>query len=76
MLREDIVIQEDQNKELFEKNAYLEQEKKRLNSGIEAIEGLARSELGLIKPGEIFYQFKKNNEIREINTQKDERLNE
>ena len=76
MLREDIVIQEDQNKELFEKNAYLEKEKKRLNSGIEAIEGLARSELGLIKPGEIFYQFKKNNEIREINTQKDERLNE
>ena len=76
MIKEDIVIQEDQNKELFKKNAYLEQEKKRLNSGIEAIEGLARSELGLIKPGEIFYQFKKNNEIREINTQKDERLNE
>ena len=76
MLREDIVIQEDQNEELFKKNAYLEKEKKRLNSGIEAIEGLARSELGLIKPGEIFYQFKKNNEIREINTQKDERLNE
>tara|TARA_B100000953_G_scaffold283500_1_gene262500 strand:- start:403 stop:768 length:366 start_codon:yes stop_codon:yes gene_type:complete len=76
MIKEDIVIQEDQNKELFEKNVYLEQEKKRLNSGIEAIEGLARSELGLIKPGEVFYQFKKDNEIRKINTLKEERLDE
>ena len=62
--------------ELLLATEYLEKEKKRLNSGIEAIEGLARSELGLIKPGEIFYQFKKNNGIRKTNTQKEERLNE
>ena len=40
------------------KNLLLEQEKNRLSSGREAIEGLARSELGLIKPGETFYKFK------------------
>jgi cell division protein FtsB len=35
----------------------LEEEKIKLNSGRETIEGLARSELGLIKPGEKFYIF-------------------
>ena len=35
----------------------VKEEKIKLSSGREAIEGLARSELGLIKPGERFYIF-------------------
>ena len=35
----------------------LDAEKIKLSSGRDAIEGLARSELGLIKPGESFYIF-------------------
>ena len=43
--------------ELEENNLLLEQEKNQLRSERNAIEGLARSELGLIKPGETFYKF-------------------
>ena len=53
--------------ELEENNLLLEQEKNQLRSERNAIEGLARSELGLIKPGETFYKFQseltKNKEI-------------
>ena len=43
--------------ELEESNLLLEEEKNQLRSERNAIEGLARSELGLIKPGETFYKF-------------------
>ena len=43
--------------ELEESNLLLEGEKNQLRSERNAIEGLARSELGLIKPGETFYKF-------------------
>ena len=39
-------------------NEELIREKKKLNSGQEALEGVARLELGMIKPGEQFYVFK------------------
>ena len=39
-------------------NEELINEKKKLNSGKEALEGAARQELGMIKPGEKFYVFK------------------
>ena len=42
--------------ELEESNLLLEEEKNQLRSERNAIEGLARSELGLIKPGETFYK--------------------
>lgn len=42
---------------LENENKLLEEEKIKLSSGRETIEGLARSELGLIKPGEKFYIF-------------------
>ena len=58
MLKEDISEKKEENKKLSKINSKLEEEKKKLNSGREAIEGLARSELGLIKPGETFYSFK------------------
>jgi len=43
--------------ELERSNFLLEQKKEQLRSERNAIEGLARSELGLIKPGETFYNF-------------------
>lgn len=41
---------------LRERNAALEAEVKDLKSGLSALEEKARSELGMIKQGEIFYQ--------------------
>ena len=43
--------------ELEERNLLLKEEKNQLRSERNAIEGLSRSELGLIKPGETFYKF-------------------
>ena len=43
--------------QLEESNLLLEEEKNQLRSERNAIEGLARSELGLINPGETFYKF-------------------
>ena len=43
--------------ELEESNLLLKEEKNQLRSERNAIEGLARSELGLIKPGETYYKF-------------------
>ena len=43
--------------QLEESNLLLEEEKNQLRSERNAIEGLARSELGLIKPGETYYKF-------------------
>ena len=47
-----------ENEELLLENKLLEEERDKLSSGREALEGVARSELGLIKPGETFYVFK------------------
>ena len=58
------------NQLLKEKNLELEQEKNKFSSSRSAIEGLARSELGLIKPGETFYKFKIK---KENNSLEDER---
>ena len=41
-----------------EKNLGLTLEKEKLSSGKQAIEGVARMELGMIKPSEKFYVFK------------------
>ena len=57
-LKKDIAEKEESNRELAKKNTDLKEEKNKLTSGKSAIEGLARSELGLIKPGETFYKFK------------------
>ena len=51
--------------ELERKNMLLEEEKRRLSSSRNAIEGLARQDLGLIKPGETFYKFKKQTTSKE-----------
>ena len=51
-----------ENEELLLENKLLEEERDKLSSGREALEGVARSELGLIKPGETFYVFKDSHE--------------
>ena len=56
-LEREILLLSEERLELENQNKLLEEEKIKLSSGREAIEGLARSELGLIKPGEKFYIF-------------------
>lgn len=48
--------QKKENEKLRQRNEALAAEVQDLKSGKEAIEERARSELGLIKPGEVFYQ--------------------
>ncbi|MBD3669255.1 MAG: cell division protein FtsB [Gammaproteobacteria bacterium] len=55
-LQNQIEEQRAENDKLRERNAALEAEVKDLKQGLEAIEERARSELGLIKKGETFYQ--------------------
>ncbi|MDG2061078.1 MAG: septum formation initiator family protein [SAR86 cluster bacterium] len=61
-MQTEIKILESENKELFLVNEELTQDKLRLGAGKEAIEGLARRELGLIKPDEVFYSFSEDEE--------------
>ncbi len=51
-----IEIQQRQNTRLLERNKALEAEVKDLKSGLQAIEERARSELGMIKEDETFFQ--------------------
>ena len=45
------------NRELRARNAILEREVIELQSGLDGVEQRAREELGLIREGEVFYQF-------------------
>ena len=56
-LQEEIVVLEEEKLRLKNQNKLLNEEKIKLSSGRETIEGLARSEYGLIKPGEKSYIF-------------------
>lgn len=56
-LKEELKEKKRETIELEESNLLLEQEMNQLKSERNAIEGLARSELGLIKPSETFYKF-------------------
>ena len=55
-LRERVAAQRSENAELRKRNEALAAEVDDLKSGTEASEERARSELGMIKPGEVFYQ--------------------
>jgi cell division protein FtsB len=55
-LRQDIASQERENARLRDRNQALEAEVVDLKSGVHAIEERARSELGMIRHGETFYQ--------------------
>jgi cell division protein FtsB len=55
-LQKTIASQEDENKGLRERNQILHAEVVDLKQGTDALEERARSELGMIKQGETFYQ--------------------
>ncbi len=55
-LRDTVEAQQQENATLEERNESLAAEVKDLKSGLEAIEERARSELGMIRNGETFYQ--------------------
>jgi len=55
-LEKTVAEQKSKNDELKARNDALSAEVENLKDGDEAVEERARSELGLIKPGEIFYQ--------------------
>lgn len=54
-LKEQIRVQELENARLRERNSVLATEVKGLKSGIDAVEAMAREDLGMIKPGETFF---------------------
>ena len=55
-LNKDIAVLAKENKTLQDRNAVLKADVKDLKAGDEAVEERARSELGMIKKGEVFYQ--------------------
>jgi cell division protein FtsB len=55
-LRVAVQKQHDENDRLIQRNEALGADVKDLKNGEQAVEARARSELGLVKPGEVFYQ--------------------
>jgi len=55
-LRQQINAQTDENKQLQERNSALEAEVQDLKKGLAAIEERARTELGMVKKDETFFQ--------------------
>jgi cell division protein FtsB len=55
-LQREITAQQKENQQLRERNQALEAQVNDLKQGLEVIEGRARSELGMVKKGEAFYQ--------------------
>ena len=55
MLEVELEAQHNVNEDLTERNRLLEIEVLDLKNGLEAVEERARSELGMIKDGEVFY---------------------
>jgi len=55
-LNRELVLQTEENQQRQERNAVLDAEVKDLKDGLAAIEERARSELGMIRKGEIFIQ--------------------
>ena len=64
-LRERIESERERNKMLEARNQSLEQQVLELQSGNRVIEQRAREDLGLIKEGEIYYQFPSNQETEQ-----------
>ncbi len=55
-LRQAVDEQQARNAELRERNEALDADVRDLKDGLEALEERARSELGMIREGEVFYQ--------------------
>lgn len=56
-LRDEVSEQEVLNEELRERNAVIERDVVELKNGQEGLEQRAREQLGLVRDGEVFYQF-------------------
>lgn len=56
-LRQEIAAQRAENVRLKDRNAALEAQVKDLKSGSAAIDELARSQMGMIRKGDTFYQY-------------------
>jgi cell division protein FtsB len=54
-MEQELTLQQKENDQLRERNHVLEAEVTELKQGLEGVEERARSELGMIKPGEKFY---------------------
>jgi len=61
-INQQLISQRETNKEWTVRNAALDAEVRDLKQGYDAIEEIARSELGMIKQGEIFFQVVDNTE--------------
>ncbi|MDJ0657283.1 MAG: cell division protein FtsB [Xanthomonadales bacterium] len=55
-----VAAQSEENEQLLERNKALQAQVEDLKTGLEAVEELARSELGLVSPDEEFYQVVEN----------------
>ena len=55
-LQDEVAVVKTDVKQLRERNASLDAEVQDLKKGLDAIEERARSELGMIKEGEVYYQ--------------------
>ena len=56
--------QKEKNVQLAARNAGLDAEVRDLKQGTEAVEERARVELGMIKPGEVFYQVTDKSKVK------------
>ena len=56
-LKQQLAEQEDQNQKLAARNQAIEADIIELKSGEQALEEQARAELGMVKDGEVYYQF-------------------
>ena len=56
-LQKKLTVQEQKNVNLRLRNSGLEAEVVELKAGTAALEARARGDLGMVKPGEVYYQF-------------------
>ena len=62
-LQNRLAVQKDFNTKLKQRNFILEAQVLDLKKGYSALEELARSELGMIKKGELFFQITRDNRV-------------
>jgi cell division protein FtsB/cell division protein DivIC len=70
-LQKELVRVKDANVKIEEENRKLREEVKRLQYEKRYIEEIARKELGMVKEGEVIYQFESPNEKKEKNSTND-----